>query len=35
MSVLIGIVSGVIGVMAGGFAMVVMIADAMDDREED
>lgn len=35
MSILIGIVSGVIGVMAGGFVMVVMIADAMDDREED
>lgn len=35
MSIVIGIASGVLGFIVGAFAMVVMIADAMDDHKED
>ena len=36
MSIIIGIISGLVGVAVGAFAVIVKIADAMDgDREED
>ena len=35
MIVLVGVICGVIGVMVGGFAVIVKIADIMDEHKED